>query len=998
MKKILLCLGATTWIVGSAGAQNSLPSPREYRQGVAIQRVANHNWVGYEHLVARLPIGAYLGTEDARYLSAMASLYSQKSSQEDILEAFLAEHPGSIDYNRARLWLAIYEYEHSEDVDLAASLVDIEPEGLVRSEYELYHLLYGYLLMTRRGGESHIAQATDHLRRVATSSSQWGDMATLYLSAIDWQRGDIPSAERKLESRQWSPEILPEVEYQATLMACSSDKPQQAIVQIQDLIRRYPQMADRAELRGALGRAYYATGDYQGAIKVLANKYKDYDTLPPAEAYALGASYYHLQRWSEAIGPLQFASTATDVSAPLAQFALGNIYRYQGDLAKAKLALSSAASNPLIPSALKEQTLYQLVEVGFASGSDAFGEQLRQTELFLKDYPKSQYRTRVIELLSQYLSASRDYAGSISLLTRLEQSGERLAPLRQDILVRWANSLGASSDGYLTHLGEAIRLGSQSEAYGIALTMRSAERLRRGDYRGAEGDARTALETSTGKRYEGGIANYLLGYALYNQRRYSDAAAPLNSFVRGGAPDEQRADALVRLGDIQLASSGKSAEAVNLYSRAHELSPSGSDEALYRIAGVQGLRGQYSEQISTIERIERDYPQSVYLARLTYDKGRAQMLGGNAKAAEATFASVEARYPASEVAPLSAIERALIHSNAGHEEDAIAAYKRVVELYPTSKAAQTAIADLRSLYSERKELDKYAAYVATLSGDLRPSTDDAAHLAFITIESRVGRGEQVADELEGYIKKYPTGADRGRAERLLVDQYVASGQTDRAVALLTSSAKSAKGAANELPLRLRLAQLLEDSAKYTEAHEAYTRAYALAKGASRESLSAGIGLVRTAYLAGQYTQATEVATELLGRKDLESEARWEVILLRAKAEEGNKALKTAAATYALLSDATDSPAGAEAMVRRGDVLLRLGQVAEAKKALTDFVASGTSQQYWLARGFVLLADCHDRAGERYLAQQYIESLRDNYKGTEADIQEMIQTRLTKYAN
>ena len=68
----------------------------------------------------------------------------------------------------------------------------------------------------------------------------------------------------------------------------------------------------------------------------------------------------------------------------------------------------------------------------------------------------------------------------------------------------------------------------------------------------------------------------------------------------------------------------------------------------------------------------------------------------------------------------------------------------------------------------------------------------------------------------------------------------------------------------------------------------------------------------------------------------------------------------------------------------------------ARKSLDSFIAAGTTQQYWLARAFLLLADCYQRTGETYLAKQYVESLRDNYKGSEEDIQRMISERLASY--
>ena len=54
---------------------------------------------------------------------------------------------------------------------------------------------------------------------------------------------------------------------------------------------------------------------------------------------------------------------------------------------------------------------------------------------------------------------------------------------------------------------------------------------------------------------------------------------------------------------------------------------------------------------------------------------------------------------------------------------------------------------------------------------------------------------------------------------------------------------------------------------------------------------------------------------------------------------------------------------------------------------------GTTHQYWMARALIVLSDTYLAKGDEFQAQQYIESLRSNYKGDEADIQEMIKERI-----
>ena len=64
--------------------------------------------------------------------------------------------------------------------------------------------------------------------------------------------------------------------------------------------------------------------------------------------------------------------------------------------------------------------------------------------------------------------------------------------------------------------------------------------------------------------------------------------------------------------------------------------------------------------------------------------------------------------------------------------------------------------------------------------------------------------------------------------------------------------------------------------------------------------------------------------------------------------------------------------------------------------MKKFTDAGSPHSYWLARGFIVLADIYMAKGKRVLAVEYIRSLRENYPGKEKDIQNMISSRLKKW--
>ncbi|MDE6022172.1 MAG: hypothetical protein K2G13_01590, partial [Muribaculaceae bacterium] len=89
--------------------------------------------------------------------------------------------------------------------------------------------------------------------------------------------------------------------------------------------------------------------------------------------------------------------------------------------------------------------------------------------------------------------------------------------------------------------------------------------------------------------------------------------------------------------------------------------------------------------------------------------------------------------------------------------------------------------------------------------------------------------------------------------------------------------------------------------------------------------------------------------------------------------------------------------GAKPSVELGEWYLEKGYIENAHSILETFTDAGSVHSYWLARGFIALADVYHSEGNDYLAVEYLKSLRDNYPGDEEDIAESIETKIRKYS-
>jgi len=164
---------------------------------------------------------------------------------------------------------------------------------------------------------------------------------------------------------------------------------------------------------------------------------------------------------------------------------------------------------------------------------------------------------------------------------------------------------------------------------------------------------------------------------------------------------------------------------------------------------------------------------------------------------------------------------------------------------------------------------------------------------------------------------------------------------------------------------------------------------------SRENReSALLGIMRCAQHTGNDNEALDAANQLLKYANLSPEIETESRYLRAKAylKLGDK--QKALGDLTALSKDTRTVYGAEAKYQLAQLYFDNKDIARAEKEMLNFIENGTPHQYWLARGFILLADIYIDKGDDFQAKQYLTSLKRNYSGSE-DIDRMIEKRLEK---
>ena len=158
--------------------------------------------------------------------------------------------------------------------------------------------------------------------------------------------------------------------------------------------------------------------------------------------------------------------------------------------------------------------------------------------------------------------------------------------------------------------------------------------------------------------------------------------------------------------------------------------------------------------------------------------------------------------------------------------------------------------------------------------------------------------------------------------------------------------------------------------------------------------SARMGILRSARDMGRDDLIISTADEILSTSAGPDTDRQEVLFAKATALANTDLLPQATDLWTSLARDPSTLYGTRAAFELADVHFRAGRLDQAHSAISALIDANPPHQYWLARSFILLSDILRAQGADFEADEYLHALRSNYPGTDADIFQLIDQRLT----
>lgn len=927
--------------------------------------------------------------QQMQYYYAAAMVHSDKDAAADLLQRFLQQHPASSLYNLALMAYAdcYYGSDYAKALDIYQK-VDYDDLTPDQADELYYRMAYSCMKLQKYD------KAQRYLLNLA-DSPQYAEAAKFYRGYIAYAKEDYSDAEAILKEVNTSkaPGNMAEF-YLSEIYYRNGDKTR-ALSMAKNILGRSdiaPQFV--AEANRIAGEAEYEAGHDSQAVRYL-NTYVEMTEHPmPSALYILGLNAYNKGEYNKAIECMRVATEKSDAMGQSAYLYMGQAYMHLNDYSAAAMAFNRAL-NMQYDSSVQETAYYNYAVASMKGGKVPFANTVEIFSNFLKLYPNSKYAPAVQEYIINSYITDNNYASALKSINEMKKPSEATLAAKQRVLYALGVKSLASANykQALTYLNEARQLKKYSSDIDREVSLALGEALYlSGDYAKSETEVAKYLNSSGKNKDNYAIALYDMGYALYGQKKYSQAAEYFNKLLSdpNKLTTNVSSDAWNRLGDCYYYQTDFNNAAV-AYDNAYRENPNAGDYALFQKALMAGYQRQYNQKLNILKDLQDKFPKSALIPDALLETTECYIQLANPNKAIEVYKQLVKKYPNTAQGRQGYLQMALVMLNSGDHDAAVNAYKEVIRRYPSSEEAVQAVEQMKRICAADGTLKDFMAFLGSVNGAPQINESDIEQLTFENAEKEYLTNDKL-DKLEDFIDDYPESNMRPKALSYLYEGEMERGDQqaayEYAVALINQYPDNSlvQGAL------VTKATIEESRGKGADAMATWKK---LAQVASSPAmlLNARMGIIRNAREAALWDEVTEAADAVLATSGVGTDDITEAAFSKGLALYRKGNLKEARKAWESVAKNTDNLYGVQSAYYLAESYFNAKDYKTAETWANIVSNADSAHQYWIARGFILLSDIYSAQGDKYKARQYLEAVRDYYTGTEEDIFQMINKRL-----
>jgi tetratricopeptide (TPR) repeat protein len=826
-------------------------------------------------------------TADAEFYYALSGLYLLHPDAEGLILDFAEQHPAHPRSAVAYFELGKFYFDQKDYPQAIRYFQKVAPNNLSneqRAESD-FKLAYSYF------EQKDYDKARLLFDRNKQAQSEFRYASSYYAGYLAYRAGDYAAARTDLGVAEQNDAYKPVVPAVMTQIYYKEGNYDGLIRYATAALKNDPLPQNADEIQLLTGDAFYQKQDYKQAAEyfdkyVAARKGK----IEPALQYKIGFANYKQGDYKGAIASLKNVAARRDSLGQNAAYHLGLSYLQNNQKPQAITAFEAARQSTLEKGVAENATL-KLGQAQYELGN--LQEVINVLKDFQKKFPRSKNQPIVDELLSASFLASTDYQQALTYLESLDERSTKLNATFQRI--SYAQAATLYNDGNYT---EALPLLDKSLKYPEDDALRAATQVLKGEIYSVGQqypDAIAAYTAAARTARQGGVdadekefeqkARYGLGYAYYNTKAYDKAQPQFKAFLNDASAkpsDPNYYDATLRLADTYYVAKDYNL-ALGMYDKVIQANANDKDYAYYQKGLTLGLMGRREEANNTLAALLKASPNSRYAEEAVFQQAQFAFEAGDYQPAVEGFSKLIDNRPNSTLLPLALQKRGVAYANLEQQEKAVLDFQRVLGEYPRSSAAAQAIYSLQESLAALGRTEEFDASLNSFK-QLNPDSKATESVEFEAAKSLylAEKYPQAILRLEAYLKQYPDNALGADARYFLGDSYLKTGDKQQGLTRLRAVVTENK---SEFVNRAvgRVADLEFENKNYGEAVKFYDR-LRQASSNKREIATATLGLMRSYYENGDFTNARRAAEDLKAQAGATANATNAALLYLGKAD------------------------------------------------------------------------------------------------------------------
>lgn len=924
---------------------------------------------------------------NAEYYAALCALELFNKDADYLLRNFISDHPESPKVRVAYFQLGKYNYRRKKWDKAIEYFEQVDRLDLTTDEVEEYHFKLGYSYFEMERFDEAKAQFYE----IKNGEGDYRNPALYYYSHLAYDNGDYQAALEgflQLQSDEVFGSVVP---YYISQIYYLQGKYEEVIAYAPPLVEAGgTQRTD--EIARIVGESYYRLNRFEEAIPYLEEYHASNFDLTRDELYQLGYAYYRAGMFAEANDHFEDLVSQKDYLSQISYYHMADCYLRLDEKQYARNAFK-AASDLDFDEEVKEDALYNYAMLAYELSYNPYDEAIRAFQEYIDTYPDSDRKADAYDYLLNVYMTTHNYSAALESLEAIGDLDVKQKQAYQVVAFNYGVELYHDSK-----FVDAIESFKKVKDYPIDQELNAKSMywvaecsyLQKAYTLCIQQYAEFMLEPGAFNLDLYNTANYNIGYAYMKQEKWDAAKSSFSKYTKkySDADKYRLNDAYLRIGDCYLMLSEISS-AIEYYNKAIMLGQHNADYGLYQVAYCHSLNEDDDKAIEALLDLITDYPSSMLKVNAKFDLATIYKVYQESELALDYYQQVVNEFPNNALVPRSLLEMGAIYFQTEEYDLSKATYHRVITQYEGTEEAAEALNSVMHVFISMGDYEGFLAKYGDLADHTISGQDSLTFQAAYNVYEKKGCNGGT-DKLEDYLNSFPNGIFANEAhfriaecQRLAEDFYPAISHYEAIIAKPTNVYTS-----DALHYASAIAYFtLKD---YQRALGHYSSLEKVANKASR-ILASYIGQMRCFYNLNNYSSALDYSQLVLNDGTSET-----IILIEAHFTMGMSAKMLGDYDLALselnyTNDNTSNEFGAIAKYSVAEIHYNLGDYETSEDEIMELVQQKPSYDYWIAKGYILLADVYLAVGDTFQAKHTLQSIIDYYPG--ADLVKVAQEKL-----